>query len=155
MNRCDKDCQSNKDGICLGNWSECPARKREEKVSTDMMCLILMVIVAIFVLFYAGRVIGHEKAEEAPQLTATQMEQQPYLWLGHYTIFQYTQNGWSNHMYVTEFYKQDGFLYYRLKDYPDEYMFIKAEGFLPVPGWVEDPNELMKYGFWEPMESEW
>jgi hypothetical protein len=77
------------------------------------------------------------------------------VWKGEYTIFQYTQNGWSNHMYVTEFYKEDGYLFYKLKDHQEEYMFIKAEEFLPVPGWIESTDELMKYGFWEPMESDW
>jgi hypothetical protein len=112
---------------------------------------LVLVAILITLLFVFNN--SFIKQEAADNVSVQEPERQ--VWEGQYTIFQYTQNGWSNHMYVTEFYIEDDFLYYKLKDYPDEYMFIRAEEFLPVPGWIEEPEELMKYGFWEPMDSEY
>lgn len=114
--------------------------------------LILILIVAVIM---GSFTTGMSFAEGSINQEPISQEPERQIWQGEYTIFQYTQNGWSNHFFVTEFYEEDGYLFYRLKDHPEEYMLIRAEEFLAVPGWVEDVDELMKYGFWEPMESDW
>ncbi|HYE80850.1 MAG TPA: hypothetical protein VEG39_01650 [Clostridia bacterium] len=159
MNKCKKiDCQSNRDGVCLGNWAECPEQKPGFNI--DIRIISLSIIIILLIASMMSRNIHISKLEDhlnalSQQITAEHAAKEvPEVYKGQYTIFQYTQNGWSNHMYVTEFSKEDGFLYYKLKDHPDEYMFIKAEEFLPVPGWVEGTDDLMEYGFWEPIEFE-
>jgi hypothetical protein len=72
----------------------------------------------------------------------------PEVITGNYTIIQYTDAGWINPIYVSEYYLNGQVLMYIEKD-SIKYKPIKFEGLRFVDGWVEgDP--LMQYGYWIP-----
>lgn len=75
---------------------------------------------------------------------------EPEVKQGKYTIFQYTQNGWANRLYVTEYYIKDRIIYYKSREHQGEYMEAPFDNCLPVPDWIESTDELMNYGYWEP-----
>lgn len=68
---------------------------------------------------------------------------------GKYTIFNYTQNGWTNRLYVTEYYIEDRIIYYKPREHEGGYLEVTLENCLTVPGWIEDTDLLMDYGYWE------
>lgn len=75
---------------------------------------------------------------------------EPEIKQGQYTIFHYTQSGWINRLYATEYYIKDRIIYYKDREHQGEYMEIPFEDCLPKPGWIEAVDELMDYGWWEP-----
>ena len=75
---------------------------------------------------------------------------EPEVKQGRYTIFQYAQNGWTNRLYVTEYYIEDRIIYYKSREHQGEYMEVPFDDCLPAPDWIEDIDELMDYGWWEP-----
>ncbi|MGE5631730.1 MAG: hypothetical protein ACM3TR_11610 [Caulobacteraceae bacterium] len=69
---------------------------------------------------------------------------------GNYTIFHYTNAGWTNKLYITDYYIKDGILYYKLRESQGGFLPVEFEDCLIVPDWIETIDELMNYGFWEP-----
>lgn len=68
---------------------------------------------------------------------------------GRYTIFQYTQIGWTNRVYITEYFIEDNIIHYKEREHQDEYIEMPFEDCLIEPKWVEENEELMDFGFWE------
>lgn len=109
----------------------------------------LILVVAFSVIFMAG-VREYRKLEAQNETLQSQIQADSgRVWKGEYTIFNYTQNGWTNRLYVTEFYIEDDTIYYKLRDHK-EYLPVKFDNCLPAVGWVEEIDKLMKYGFWQP-----
>ena len=154
MKHCkERTCQSNKDGICLGNWAECPAQKPEGKFSVLTMILILVAIGIVCLFMYNNTLINNEDAAETVTSHGVVLPEKlqvpgPEVKQGKYTIFQYCQNGWTNHLYATAYYENDKKIYAELREYPGEFIPIDGQT-LPIPEWIETPEELMEYGFWE------
>lgn len=120
--------------------------KRETKLI--ICCLILLIILAIG-LFYGVDSINTLEAENK-SLKIQINESNSLTYKGEYTIFYYTQNGWTNRLYVTEFYIENDIVFYKLRelDYETLYLPVKFDDCLVVKGWIEDINELINYGFW-------
>jgi hypothetical protein len=106
----------------------------------------LMVLILIYALIVTGVVI---KPPAVTPVTAAAEIPEPEVKQGKYTIFQYTEVGWTNRLYATEFYIEDDKIFYKSREHAD-YLPIALENCLIVPEWIENVDELMNYGFWEP-----
>jgi hypothetical protein len=107
--------------------------------------IILCLMMAIVVLMGTIAML-QVKAEKLQELSMVSPE--PEITTGNFTIIQYTNAGWINPIYVSEYFLDGQVLMY-LEKGSLKYKPIKFEGLRFVDGWVEgDP--LMKYGYWIP-----
>jgi hypothetical protein len=85
-----------------------------------------------------------EKLEE--QLANVQHVEAPKIVFGKYTLIHYPNGGWTNAIYITEYYKIGQDLYYKEKG---SLVFkpIWFPSILPVDGWIEG-EQLADYGCW-------
>jgi hypothetical protein len=87
---------------------------------------------------------------EKSKIQAVMIEKGPEVIKGNYTIIQYTDAGWINPIYVSEYCLDGQVLEYTekgsLKHKP-----ISFDGIRIVDGWVEG-DELMQYGYWIPSD---
>lgn len=120
--------------------------KRETKLI--ICCLILLIILVFTGFCWLGSIRTLEA--ENKSLKSQINESNSLVYKGEYTIFYYTQNGWTNRLYVTEFYIENDIVFYKLRelDYETLYLPVKFDDCLVVKGWIEDINELINYGFW-------
>lgn len=115
----------------------------EKKILFVILIMVLMGVCTVFGYINKDQPVVVPMADEIPE---------PEVKQGQYTIFQYTEVGWTNRLYITEFYIEDDKIFYKLREY-DEYLPTALENCLIAPEWIEDINELMNYGFWEPAEE--
>lgn len=126
--------------------------KRMKLIGLLLTILIVCVSLASCQTDKKGTSVQQEVAEVVlPDTTKIPSSEVKY---GKYTIFQYCQNGWTNHLYATAYYENDKKIYAELREYPGEFIPIDGQT-LPIPEWIEDTDGLMNYGFWEPVESDW
>ena len=71
-----------------------------------------LVIILILALLYASGVTGYVIGQPAVTPVAAEVPTQD-IKTGQYTIFQYTRSGWVNREYVTDYYIEDGIIYYK------------------------------------------
>lgn len=111
--------------------------------SRTLKTLMILIIAYLFLLTWVFVIqpIVPTTAAEIPE---------PEIKQGKYTIFQYTQSGWTNRLYVTEYYIEDRIIHYKDREHQEEYMELPFEDCLPKQGWIEDADKLMDYGWWEP-----
>lgn len=114
----------------------------------NMAIIVLLILLAAVIL---GSVFEVKKQEKELATVNIELQQHgtPQLWKGKYTIFQYTRNGWTNRLYVTEYYIEDHTIYYKAREHQGEFLPVEFDGTLPAPGWIEDTEKLMDYGFWK------
>lgn len=105
----------------------------------------LMVLIIIYSVFVTGLLL---KPAAVTPVAAEVPE--PEVKQGQYTIFQYTKCGWTNRLYVTEYYIEDRIFYYRSREHQGEYIEVPFDDCLIVPVWIENIDDLMNYGYWEP-----
>lgn len=120
-----------------------------KKVAVFIFTIALLMSVS----FLSFQGIHYFQVLEARETLAVQTPaaEQPHVWKGEYTIFQYTQHGWANRLYVTEYYIKDGIIYYKSREHQSEYLPVQFDNTLTVPKWIEAPDELVEYGFWQPV----
>ncbi|HWQ30064.1 MAG TPA: hypothetical protein VN549_03650 [Negativicutes bacterium] len=97
---------------------------------------------------------GGKKDTSDAVLQETAKIPEPEVKTGNYTIFQYCQNGWTNHLYAVSYFEKDHHVYAELREYQGEYIPVDGQTLI-IPEYIEDVNELMDYGFWEPAEADW
>lgn len=107
------------------------------------MKTLMAIIVAYLILltWFMNQPVVTPVAAEVPE---------PEVKQGQYTIFQYTKCGWTNRLYVTEYYIEDRIIYYKSREHQGEYMEVPFDDCLIVPEYIEVVDDLMNYGFWEP-----
>lgn len=110
---------------------------RDRKI---LFCLIVIIIILIGALGIQMRKAERLEAAEANvEVNITPVTR------GAYTLFQYTNVGWTNVEYLTEYYIKDQLLYYRTKD--GKKNFCDTNSFAMVEGWIEE-QEKIDYGFY-------
>lgn len=67
---------------------------------------------------------------------------------GEFTLIQYTDAGWINPIYITEYSLDGQVLFYAEKGYK-KLTPISLDNVRLVPGWIVG-EELIKYGYWMP-----
>lgn len=119
------------------------------------ICILIVVLMIGCLVIYSNQESQIEKLKaEAAVVPHQDQIPGPEVKQGSYTIFQYCQNGWTNHLYAIAYYKQGQQVYAELRQYPGEYIPVDGQTLI-LPEFIEDPRELMDYGFWEPAEIDW
>lgn len=143
-----KDCVSNRNGVCV--LDESAVDSHGVKMYT---ILIVILGILLFALYFSFGGNNPEIPVVAPTVTAVPT---PDVKHGQYTIFHYTKSGWVTRLYVTDYYiTTDHIVYYKSREHQDEFQEVLLDDCLPVPGWIENTDELMNYGFWEYPEEEY
>lgn len=156
MNKCKSTkCVSNRDGLCMGNYSECPKTISKINPVGIVISLVFLTVMIILLVTYGGCNEGIKEPELAAVVPTVEEIPIPEVKHGQYTIFHYTKGGWVNRLYVTEYYITDHIIFYKDREHQDEYLEVLLDDCLPQPGWIEDADELMDYGYWEPAEVDW
>ena len=108
--------------------------------------IIICLMMAIVVLM--GTISMLQFKVEKLQEKLIVIEPEPEVIVGNYTIIQYTDAGWINPLYVSEYCLDGQVLKYKEKG-SLKYKPISFDGIRIVDGWVEG-DELMQYGYWIP-----
>jgi hypothetical protein len=104
-----------------------------------IICLMMAIVVLMGVM-----AMMQFKVEKLQEQLLT--EQVPKLIVGDFTIIQYTEAGWINPIYISEYFLDGQVLMYLEKD-SSRYKPMKFEGLRFIDGWLGD-DEMMKYGYW-------
>lgn len=113
-----------------------------------------LIIALVLVLIYASGATGYILKQPAVTPVAAEVPGADVK-QGQYTIFQYTKTGWTNRLYVTEYFVKDKMILYKSRERQGEYLEIPFEDCLLVPEWIENNEDLMNYGFWEYPEEDY
>jgi hypothetical protein len=114
----------------------------------------VLIAILVLVLIYASGATGYILKQPAVTPVAAEVPD-PEVKQGQYTIFQYTKTGWTNRLYVTEYFIKDKMIFYKPREHQEEYLEMPFEDCLLVPEWIEENEDLMNYGFWEYPEEEY
>lgn len=118
--------------------------------------LVVILVVCVAMVSCQRSIYTSLSGKEAPDVVLQETSKIPETEVktGNYTIFQYCQNGWTNHLYAVSYFEKDHHVYAELREYQGEYVPVDGQ-VLIIPEYIEDVNELMDYGFWEPAEADW
>jgi hypothetical protein len=109
-----------------------------------LLCLLMAIVVLVGLISIEQ--VKIEKLEE--ELASIPLEEAPKIIFGKYTLIHYPNGGWTNAIYITEYYKIGQDLYYKEKG-STVFKPIWFPSVLPVDGWVAEA-QLDDYGYWIP-----
>lgn len=127
-----------------GNWEARKERQLPSREKIILFCLMFAIVVLVW--FMSAQQIKVEELQEQSVIS----EQMSKSVQGEYTLFQYTDAGWINPIYIEEYHLDGQVLYYKEKGNKQE-LPISFVTLRIVPGWVVG-DDLMQYGFWIPDE---
>lgn len=112
-------------------------------ISKGLIKLLSLVLIMVLIGTIAGLQIKNVKLQA--QLIVAQESR---VITGEYTLIHYPNSAWTNAIYVTEFYVDGQYIYFKQKD-STEFKPVWASTILPVDGWITG-EKLYDYGYWEP-----
>lgn len=113
------------------------------KQKITILCLMMAVVILMGVV-----AIQLTKIDTLESIPAASVAAEIEVFTGEFTLFHYTQGGWVNYYYITEFYIEGQILHYKIGDSRQSIPVLFQEIGI-VQGWIEEEN-LPKYGYWIP-----
>jgi hypothetical protein len=108
---------------------------REKRLSTIIAILLIVVVIVT---------TNTTKLEQ--QVDKLQQPTQQQSIKGEYTLIHYPNGGWTNAIYVTEYYLEGNLTWFMEKG-SKEFIPVWTSLTLPVKGWLTD-EQLIGYGVW-------
>ncbi|MDF2889767.1 MAG: hypothetical protein K0R80_134 [Clostridia bacterium] len=115
-------------------------------ISREKLINIILMMVIVAMLFVIAILLMQNENLELQAVNEEEQVEAPKIVFGKYTLIHYPNSGWTNAIYITEYYKIGQDLYYKEKG-STVFKPIWFPNILPVDGWIEE-EQLADYGYW-------